>query len=222
MLLASMSSPVAIRSSTRSSGTRSMVIAASSRLTAARVALLELGGEEQVACTRRRSRASCRTRTACTSRPAHVADLLLQLAARGGLGRLAVDVALARRDLEQRRGRWRRGTGAPAARRPSVDRPAPPRPRRGGARRDGRTPRRRARRRAGASTERNPASHERAREPTTAEAGRRRRRPSAAAVRRVDGSSIGSGRRGQPALGPLAGRLARTPRTAGADGRAGS
>ena len=75
-------------------------------------------------------------------RPRPVPDLLFELAVRGRLRRLAVDVALARGDLERARRRPRRGTGARAARARRRPPPARRRPRPDGGRRNAGAPRR--------------------------------------------------------------------------------
>ena len=100
MLLASTSSPAAIRSSTRSSGDaldghRRFLVA--HRRARAR---FEVGGEEEVRVLV--AEAGRVVELAQLVEPTgDVPDLLLELAVGGRLGRLALDVALARRDLEQ-------------------------------------------------------------------------------------------------------------------------
>ena len=113
MLLASTSSPVAIRASTSVSGTRSIDIAASSALTAPRGARLELGGEEQVGVLV--AEAGRVVELAEQLEPAGVVpDLLLELAVRGHRGGLARRRRACRRAPRAARGRRRRATGARA------------------------------------------------------------------------------------------------------------
>ena len=143
MLLASTSSPAAISASTSASGTRSMVIAASSALTAARVARPRARWRGTGRCTRRRSRASCRTRRAGrdgrrgSRSPPRARGRAVTSGASPSTSRLPAGTSSSSRA----------GGDAVLAHehRLVVDRPAPRRPRRDGARRDGRTPRRRAR-----------------------------------------------------------------------------
>ncbi len=100
MLLASTSSPAAMSASTCASGTRSIVIAASSALTAARVrASSSVARNRYVYSSQKPGRVVELAQR--LEAPGPVPDLLLELAVRGRLGRLALDVALARRHLEQ-------------------------------------------------------------------------------------------------------------------------
>ena len=127
--LASVSSPARSGRGRRRAGPARSVMCSSS------IPCSDVVDRSQVRCrgrrgsARRRSPASCRTRTAARpSRPE--ADLLGQLASGGLLGRLAVDVADPGRDLEQvsRRAAARYWRTSTTGRRRAA---APPRPRPG-------------------------------------------------------------------------------------------
>ena len=187
------------------------VIAASSALTAARSR-----ASSSVARNRwvysSQNRASCRTRRAVEA-PGVEADLLLELAGGGGLGRLAVDVALARRNLEQL------AAGGDAVlphehASPSITGTTTTAPGWCTTCRSNSSPSGPATR--ARDSERKPASQS-VLDADDAELGSRGR------SRRTAASAVaGEGQLRAAAVGPVTRRRARTRRTAGAAGRAGS
>ena len=165
------------------------------------LALLEVGGEEQVRVLVGESR-----------RVVELAQLAEPAGARGRSPPRAHAAAVASGGspstsrlpaghLEQLAARRRRGTAARGAR-CRRRRPAPPRPRRGAARRGGRTPRRRAPATRWRCDGRNPASQ------SVLETEHAERRSTLGGLPRrgrVSGLDSMIGRRGTPAFGPLAG-----------------